>query len=60
MMNIIEKLRDRWQGIDHPFLVHSKSRADRTGFFAALYLVDKHNDILKAKSQLSLKFFHNK
>ena len=22
-MNIIEKLKDRWQGIDHPFLVHS-------------------------------------
>ena len=49
-----------FDNLSYPFLVHCKSGADRTGFFAALYLFYKHNDILKAKSQLSLKFCHNK
>ena len=56
----IKLILNLFDSLAHPILIHCKSGADRTGFVAALYLFYKYNDIDKAKSQLSLKFFHNK
>jgi protein tyrosine/serine phosphatase len=56
----IKHILNLFDNLHYPILMHCKSGADRTGFVAALYLFYKYNDIDKAKSQLSYKFFHNK
>lgn len=52
-------LRDLFQRIEHPILLHCKSGADRAGLASALYLhVVEDVPIEKAARQLSLRYGH--
>lgn len=52
-------LRDLFNGIEHPVLIHCKSGADRAGLGSALYLHLVDNvPVEEAKRQLSLRFGH--
>ena len=52
-------LRDLFQRIEHPILLHCKSGADRAGLASALYLhIVEDVPIEKAARQLSLRFGH--
>jgi protein tyrosine/serine phosphatase len=52
-------LRDLFQRIEHPILLHCKSGADRAGLASALYLhIVEDVPIKKAARQLSLRYGH--
>ena len=53
------KLLDIFETIDHPFVLHCKSGADRAGLVSALYLIHmKDMPIAQARKQLSPRFLH--
>jgi hypothetical protein len=52
-------LLETFRTIEHPFLMHCKSGADRAGFAAALYLLSvKGATLAEARKQLSWRFLH--
>ena len=52
-------LLDLFETIEHPFLFHCKSGADRTGLAAVFYLLHMENVPLSiARKQLGLKYIH--
>jgi protein tyrosine phosphatase (PTP) superfamily phosphohydrolase (DUF442 family) len=56
---VVLALLDQFETIEHPFVMHCKSGADRAGLAAALYLMHMRGvPIGEAKKQLSLKFIH--
>jgi protein tyrosine/serine phosphatase len=55
----IHALRELFDRIEYPALLHCKSGADRSGLAAALYLVLRENrPVEEAKRQLSLRWGH--
>ncbi len=54
-------LKDLFNKIEYPALMHCKSGADRAGIAAALYLISrKKKNLIIAKKQLSFKHLHLK
>lgn len=54
-------LLTHFENIEHPFVMHCKSGADRAGLASALYLLHiKGVSINEAKQQLGLKYIHFK
>ncbi len=54
-------LLEHFENIEHPFVMHCKSGADRAGLASALYLLHiKGAPIAEAKRQLGLKYIHVK
>ena len=52
-------LLDHFEAIEHPFLIHCKSGADRTGLAAVFYLLHMNNAPLsEARKQLALGYLH--
>ncbi len=50
-----------FETIEHPFVMHCKSGADRAGLASALYLMHIHGvPVSEARKQLSLKYVHVK
>lgn len=58
---VLLDLLARFRSIRHPFVMHCKSGADRTGLAAALYLMAiEGQPWTQARSQLSLRWMHGK
>jgi len=56
---VLLALLDKFETIEHPFVMHCKSGADRAGLAAALYLMHIRDvPIQVAKKQLAIKFIH--
>ena len=54
-------LIDAFRTIEHPFVMHCKSGADRAGFAAAIYLmVIEGKPVSEARKMLSFKYIHIK
>jgi protein tyrosine phosphatase (PTP) superfamily phosphohydrolase (DUF442 family) len=57
----LNKAFDVFDTIKHPFLMHCKSGADRTGLLSAIYLLQYERAKIQAgKAQLSLRYLHIK
>jgi protein tyrosine/serine phosphatase len=57
----VRQLDEIFHRIPHPFLIHCKSGADRSGFAAALYLLLKAGlPMAEARRQLSVRYLHFK
>ncbi|WP_108125527.1 fused DSP-PTPase phosphatase/NAD kinase-like protein [Saccharospirillum mangrovi] len=58
---VILRLAEIIQQVDHPVMFHCKSGADRSGFVAGLYLlISGQGDVAAAKKQLSWRYLHFK
>ena len=56
----ILKAKEFFAGLEYPAVAHCKSVADRSGFFAALYLLSEGGTAAEAMEQLSLRYGHNR
>jgi protein tyrosine/serine phosphatase len=55
----IHAIKDLFDAVEYPFLMHCKSGADRVGLMSALYLHLRHGiPIEEAKKQLSIQYGH--
>ncbi|PUB16274.1 fused DSP-PTPase phosphatase/NAD kinase-like protein [Yoonia sediminilitoris] len=58
-VDALVRLMDAFDTIEHPFVVHCKSGADRTGLAATLYLMLQEGQPIEvARKQLSFRFLH--